>query len=742
MSKIVMVYHSRIMKKIGIEEPNFGDEISAPFINWIFKSKGIDKKAIAVGPRTNKNYDVCAAGSILQWADNMTKNRTSKTHVWGSGIISDIHKISNDNFVIHAVRGPKTLEKISNVKKDDVVFGDPGILASRVYNFEKTKSEGIKIGLIPHRIHQRYQIITDLLKDDRFFFIDVRRTADKVAADIVKADVIVSSSLHGLIFSDSYSIPNLWFRLDKKLMGDDFKFLDYFMSIGRRTPEIDVRSYDFSDDSIKRVIQEYQPINELDIIQNKLIDAYPVDVSSEIDGEEDSFITDLFLKEVPDEKYNRMLVFTGVKDLIELAALDLEVVDYLKGIVAQGFVVSDYRDGFTCFVRDVNVRSIVKEDYIDRLVLRMKNVNADDVTSVRDDGIHARFEDTKNICHEKYDREYRVDHNNDVRVHLDKLEFNALYFVVKGQLYQRLLVKRDPVYSLVLIHRQSGFEKKYFDVDGVGDGYFLTTVPYLTMLIDDTYIESWDVYIESDVNGFITRRRLGAPKGSMLVNTDREINCSFFGSKYSFKPYLTAHNGFSFSVKKVIKEEVLKEEVLKEEVLKEEMLKEEVLKKEVLKKELNLSNLNKQIYGRFSGTENFKKYLNQTIPNWDVMDFILKNDNLQYWSDNVLKFSIRFDLESGKKKHLDFYKPTAKRPYKRVYLNHNSQVIRIRYYELGTWQKNYDVFVDEKFLPVYTVEYYNETKERYVDWIVQPGMLYYDKQKFLEAIINNVRECG
>ena len=40
---------------------------------------------------------------------------------------------------------------------------------------------------------------------------------------------IVSSSLHGLICSDAYNIPNLW--LDEyKLIEGDFKFKDYFVS--------------------------------------------------------------------------------------------------------------------------------------------------------------------------------------------------------------------------------------------------------------------------------------------------------------------------------------------------------------------------------------------------------------------------------------------------------------------------------------------------------------------------------
>ena len=38
---------------------------------------------------------------------------------------------------------------------------------------------------------------------------------------------IISSSLHGLICSDSLGIPNRWIKLSQ-LLGNDFKFKDYY----------------------------------------------------------------------------------------------------------------------------------------------------------------------------------------------------------------------------------------------------------------------------------------------------------------------------------------------------------------------------------------------------------------------------------------------------------------------------------------------------------------------------------
>ena len=358
MSEIVKVYHARFINKAGVEMLNFGDEISAPFINWIFKVQGIkNKKAIAVFPKAGTDYDMLAAGSVLQWA----KNRTTKTHVWGSGIISDVSSFTSDNFEIHAIRGPKTLEKLGNMG-GGCVCGDPGLLASLVFNFERVRNKSVKIGLIPHRIHQKNPKINSLLEDKRFFFIDVNQSPDKVAADIVKSDLVLSSSLHGLIFADSYNIPNLWFRLENKLIGDDFKFRDYFMSIERTTTEIDIGTYDFSEDNVQKAIQEYQPIKNLELIQKRLIDVYPVEVSSKVKGEENSFITDLLLKEIPDEKYDRVLVYSGVKNLVELALLDKEAKNYLKNLSNKGFIVNNFKAGFTYLVRKEN--SIIPKSFV------------------------------------------------------------------------------------------------------------------------------------------------------------------------------------------------------------------------------------------------------------------------------------------------------------------------------------------------------------------------------------------
>ena len=81
----------------------------------------------------------------------------------------------------------------------------------------------------------------------KYYLINPTDKWQSVINDICSCKAIISSSLHGLICSDAYNIPNLW--LDEyKLAEGDFKFKDYFASQNRN----------------------YVKINNLNIINNDL----------------------------------------------------------------------------------------------------------------------------------------------------------------------------------------------------------------------------------------------------------------------------------------------------------------------------------------------------------------------------------------------------------------------------------------------------------------------------------------
>ena len=72
---------------------------------------------------------------------------------------------------------------------------------------------------------------------------------------------IISSSLHGLILSDAYGIPNLWIRISDRVKGGDCKFLDYFSGVNRKTNCAFVMDEDTDLPDIMKAIEDYEDID-------------------------------------------------------------------------------------------------------------------------------------------------------------------------------------------------------------------------------------------------------------------------------------------------------------------------------------------------------------------------------------------------------------------------------------------------------------------------------------------------
>ncbi len=204
--------------------PNFGDKITPYLIEKITGQIPIQ----SLRPPFDKSC-LFAAGSILQ-----SSNRQSV--IWGSGFIEE-QKTPILVRKICAVRGPLTKKNLDELEVPcPEVYGDPGIVLPKYYQPDTTKK--FKVGIIPHYVDKDIGI---LYQNRNWSIIDIQQSVEEVIDCILSCETILSSSLHGLIAADTYGIPSCWIKLSSKVYGNDFKFHDYYASLGEKeSPVFDI----------------------------------------------------------------------------------------------------------------------------------------------------------------------------------------------------------------------------------------------------------------------------------------------------------------------------------------------------------------------------------------------------------------------------------------------------------------------------------------------------------------------
>lgn len=216
-------------KRINLEwwssHLNLGDTLSQIIFYWMLKRKGCDPEY-----KTKKTIHLLGLGSIIG-ADGFD------AVIWGSGIhkLDNLYNICRYNrflkYDVRAVRGPVTkaiLENCGHYDCKNVVYGDPAIIMPKIYR-PKNDEKKYKVSLILHyitpnksRYAENYHCIP-IETDNYKKFID----------EIVASELIISSSLHGIILAETYGVPAVFLNenglLDHVLM----KYYDWYFSTGR-----------------------------------------------------------------------------------------------------------------------------------------------------------------------------------------------------------------------------------------------------------------------------------------------------------------------------------------------------------------------------------------------------------------------------------------------------------------------------------------------------------------------------
>lgn len=213
-----------------VSHNNWGDDINVYFIEAITKKKVIIKNC-SLFHRVFQSKSFICIGSIIG------KYEDKNSIVWGSGAISSDTKIKSKRCQINSVRGPLTRQLLLDQGIEcPPVYGDPALLISKFYKPKNTHR--YKYGFVLHNVDADNQIVQQFLRttndEATVISLSIYRNWTDVVDQICSCDVIFSSSLHGLIIADSYSIPNVWISLSNAIIGGKFKYLDYFKSVNRQ----------------------------------------------------------------------------------------------------------------------------------------------------------------------------------------------------------------------------------------------------------------------------------------------------------------------------------------------------------------------------------------------------------------------------------------------------------------------------------------------------------------------------
>lgn len=248
----------------GIRHRNWGDDLNYYFLRELTGRPVVMFHNCKLAKWLHlKNY-LCI-GTLL----DAVKYSNDQTIVWGSGVSGQERSFVHPEKIL-AVRGPKTKEFCDRYGVPcPEIYGDPALLLPLVYQpegappFALPRREGksptstlpsregvsletrnnkletfrFRLGIIPHVVDLHHPVIEEIREKyaDEILIIDLAHY-DKwtdVIDQICSCEKILSSSLHGLIVSDAYQMPNCWIELSGKISGGYLKYLDYAASVNR-----------------------------------------------------------------------------------------------------------------------------------------------------------------------------------------------------------------------------------------------------------------------------------------------------------------------------------------------------------------------------------------------------------------------------------------------------------------------------------------------------------------------------
>ena len=138
--------------------------------------------------------------------------------------------------------------------------------------------------IIPHYIDKNNTLIKKNIRIKGSLIINIEGNPYYFMSSLSKCQRVLSSSLHGLIISDSMGIPNMRMIVSDKIIGGDYKFKDYYSAFDLNLPfKIDLRNENFTENHLKLIdLGRKIPMNKIRKKQCELLINFPYQLNKKL----------------------------------------------------------------------------------------------------------------------------------------------------------------------------------------------------------------------------------------------------------------------------------------------------------------------------------------------------------------------------------------------------------------------------------------------------------------------------
>ncbi|MBS7697971.1 polysaccharide pyruvyl transferase family protein [Chelatococcus sp. YT9] len=230
---------------------NCGDAISAYILKNQFAATGVFTES--------SQPHLLPIGSIFFMAN-------ANSYIWGSGVLSPSVALGAiDVTKIRALRGELTRNHLrsAGLQVPDVPLGDPGILVKRLVSPDQMRAR-YRAAIVPHHSSLHSKAFDAFRASDEFCVVDMMDDSLLPLEQIAQSEVVISQSLHGLVFAEALGRPSLWISNRNEPVWN-FKFNDWFsmMKNPQREP---VAIAGKPEDLISQAEHRVSKINEAELV--------------------------------------------------------------------------------------------------------------------------------------------------------------------------------------------------------------------------------------------------------------------------------------------------------------------------------------------------------------------------------------------------------------------------------------------------------------------------------------------